>query len=82
MTIKRLSPNSDPSIFAKYQNKIVYDKINNLTPVNTFRIIFNEYFDEENVLHENKNYWSNSEKPYTFVDITKRLKNNQLGFND
>ena len=28
------------------------------------------------ILHENKNYWSNSEKPYTFVDITKRLKNN------
>jgi len=44
--------------------------------VNTFRIIFNEYFDEENVLHENKNYWSIGEKPYTFVDITKRLKNN------
>jgi len=77
MVIERMS-----NLNAIYFPNKNYDKINNLTPVNTFRIIFNEYFDEENVLHENKNYWSNSEKPYTFVDITKQLKNNQLGFND
>ena len=71
MVIERMS-----NLNAIYFPNKNYDKINNLTPVNTFRIIFNEYFDEENVLHENKNYWSNSEKPYTFVDITKRLKNN------
>ena len=77
MVIERMS-----NLNAIYFPNKNYDKINNLTPVNTFRIIFNEYFDEENVLHENKNYWSNSEKPYTFVDITKQLKNNQLGFNN
>ena len=71
MVIERMS-----NLNAIYFPNKNYDKINNLTPVNTFRIIFNEYFDEENVLHENKNYWSNSEKPYTFVDITKQLKNN------
>ena len=74
MVIERMS-----NLNAIYFPNKNYDKINNLTPVNTFRIIFNEYFDEENVLHENKNYWSNSEKPYTFVDITKRLKNNVFG---
>ena len=69
MVIERMS-----NLNAIYFPNKNYDKINNLTPVNTFRIIFNEYFDEENVLHENKNYWSIGEKPYTFVDITKLLK--------
>ena len=51
-----------------------YSKIHDLTPVNTFRIIFNEYFDEENVLYENRSYWSNSDKPYQYKDVSDILK--------
>ena len=69
MVVERMSNLN--AIYFPNQN---YDKMNDLTPVNTFKIIFNEYFDEENVLQENKNYWSNSEKPYTFIEITKELK--------
>ena len=51
-----------------------YNKIHDLTPVNTFRIIFNEYFGEENVLHENRSYWSPDDKPYQYKDISEILK--------
>jgi len=51
-----------------------YNKIHDLTPVNTFRIIFNEYFGEENILYENRSYWSESDKPYQYKDISEVLK--------
>tara|TARA_B100000686_G_scaffold82765_1_gene89412 strand:- start:1805 stop:3409 length:1605 start_codon:yes stop_codon:yes gene_type:complete len=44
-----------------------------ITPVNTFRIIFNEYFDDEYELLEDINFWSQSDKPYQYIDVTNML---------
>lgn len=41
-----------------------------LTPVNTFRIIFNHYFHSDYKLLDNKNYFSTHERPYKFEDVT------------
>ena len=46
----------------------------NMTPVNTFRIIFNEYFDKDYKLLDDKNFWSNSDKPYQYIDVTDIIK--------
>ena len=45
------------------------------TPINTFRIIFNEFFDENYVLLENKMYWSTGNSPYLYNDVTKLPQN-------
>ncbi len=43
----------------------------NMTPVNTFRFVFNEYFGAQYPLLENKSYWfEDAERPYRFVDVT------------
>ena len=44
------------------------------TPVNTFRIIFNSYFNGEYDLQENRMYYSNPfDKIYQFKDVTDVL---------
>lgn len=45
-------------------NKLVYPEI---TPVNTFRIIFNHYFGENFPLVEDVSYMSDGETPYDFT---------------
>jgi len=50
---------------------LLYD---NITPVNSFRIIFNSNFDGNFELLDDKAYWSNSEKPYGFKDVTELIK--------
>jgi len=69
MVIERMS-----NLNAIYFPNNDYNKIHDLTPVNTFRIIFNEYFNEENMLYENRSYWSNSDKPYQYKDVSDILK--------
>jgi hypothetical protein len=59
------------SIFNAYHlphngHKNLYDDI---TPVNTFRIIFNHYFGTNLELLEDKAYFSTWEHPYEFVDV-------------
>ena len=49
----------------------LYDSI---TPVNTFRIIFNHYFDTNYELLNNKSYFSTSQAPFRFVDVTEKVK--------
>ncbi len=44
------------------------------TPINTFRIIFNEYFDENYRLLEDKMYWSTGDSPYLHNEVTKLLE--------
>ena len=57
--------------------KILYDEI---TPVNSFRVIFNYYFNGDYELLEDKSYWSLfnpfeiNEQPY-FEDVTELLVN-------
>jgi hypothetical protein len=46
----------------------------NITPVNTFRVIFNEYFNADFELLDDRHYWINSDKkPYDIKDITEIL---------
>jgi hypothetical protein len=53
----------------------LYDEI---TPVNTFRLIFNEYFGTELELLEDRSYFSTSERPYRFLDVTDRVRSGEL----
>ncbi len=41
-----------------------------LTPVNTFRVVFNLYFNENYEILPDKIYWNDYDKPYDFKDIT------------
>ena len=43
------------------------------TSVNTFRIIFNSYFNTDYDLLENKIYWIDDYGPEYFVDVTDVL---------
>lgn len=46
-----------------------------ITPVNTFRYIFNKYFDSDYELLEDRNYiFPNSNYPYKFIEVTNTLK--------
>lgn len=44
-----------------------------ITPVNIFRIIFNQYFDTEFELLPNKHYFSSYEEPFKLQDVTEIL---------
>jgi len=46
------------------------------TPVNSFRVLFNLYFDDDYEILEDKIYSTNSKKPYEFKDVTKILIKN------
>ncbi len=47
----------------------------NITPVNTFRIIFNTYFNAKYPLLPDKNYaFEDKENYYKFIDVTEKLK--------
>lgn len=46
-----------------------------ITPVNTFRVLFNEYFGADLPLLEDRTYiWKDAENMYTFRDVTDRLR--------
>jgi len=45
----------------------LYDTV---SPVNSFRIIFNQYFETDFDLLENKNYFSRFDTPYNLIDVT------------
>jgi len=44
-----------------------------ITPVNTFRIIFNNYFGTDYELLGDKSYFSRWNSPYLFVDVTDEV---------
>jgi hypothetical protein len=44
-----------------------------MTPVNTFRLIFNEYFEGDYEFLPNNNYLSQHSAPYNFTDVTGKL---------
>lgn len=51
-----------------------YSKLdNNITPVNTFRFVFNHYFGTEFEILENKNFRSGRPYYYKFKDVTESL---------
>ena len=46
----------------------------NITPVNTFRVIFNEYFDADFELLDDRHYWiSSDQEPYDMKNVTEIL---------
>ena len=49
----------------------LYDEI---TPVNTFRLIFNEYLGTDLELLEDRSYFSTWDHPYQFIDVTDAIK--------
>ena len=66
------------SIFNAYylpdQNtELIYDSI---TPVNSFRLILNAYFNTNYELLEDKSYFSDAAHPYNFTDVTEILLTN------
>jgi len=45
-----------------------------VTPVNTFRILFNSLFQTELELLPEQSYFSLWDRPYDFIDVTDRLE--------
>lgn len=58
--------------FPKKSNVVSYDSI---TPVNTFRLIFNKYFNFNLKLLDDKSYFSRWSKPYAFISVDDLLTN-------
>ena len=48
----------------------LYDKI---TPVNTFRVIFNHYFGTSYSLLKDRSYFATWDHPYSFIDVTDNI---------
>jgi hypothetical protein len=44
-----------------------------LTPVNTFRLVFNRYFGTDLPMVANRNLYSNQVLPYSFMDVTAKV---------
>lgn len=60
---------------AYYFSDQKYDKLYpEITPVNTFRVIFDQYFNAQLPILEDKNYFSLWNTPYEFVDVTDQIK--------
>jgi hypothetical protein len=53
----------------------VYDSI---SPVNTFRLIFNRYFETQYPLLPDRSYYSRWSAPYEFIDVTDRVRSKTL----
>ena len=45
-----------------------------ITPVNSFRVIFNQYFGTEFELLDDKNFFSTASRPYVFSDVTDQVQ--------
>jgi hypothetical protein len=45
-----------------------------ITPVNTFRLIFDEYFNAHLGFVEERNYYSSSSHLYKYVDVTAKIE--------
>jgi len=52
-------------------DRLLYDSV---SPVNTFRIIFNSYFHTNQPLLEDRCYFSRFVQPYGFVEVTEEIK--------
>ena len=52
----------------------LYDE---MTPVNTFRLIFNRYFGTELELLEDVSYFSTSDRPFELINVTDAVRSGQ-----
>ena len=53
--------------------ELIYDGV---TPVNSFRLILNEYFNGDLEILDDKSYFSSYQYPYNFTDVTSILATN------
>jgi hypothetical protein len=49
-----------------------------ITPVNSFRVVLNQYFESQLELLEDRNYYATWSAPYVFNDITEQSQSCQL----
>jgi hypothetical protein len=49
---------------------------NSITPVNTFRVLFNYLFNQNLEILEDESYFATWNHPYRFINVTKKLKDN------
>jgi hypothetical protein len=56
-----------------FPNQDYEDLYETITPVNTFRVVLNQYFGTDYVLLDDRNYFSDNETPYSFVDVTDEV---------
>jgi len=73
-TIKRAFNNFNAIYLPSKGKDLLYEA---MTPVNTFRIIFNSYFDENYDLLDDKSFFSSKDPPYKFVDVTDFLRHDK-----
>lgn len=66
--IKQRTSNLSAFYFPYEGDKFLYEEI---TPVNSFRLLFNVYFNSTYPLLDDKIYWSSYTKPYDFRDVTE-----------
>jgi hypothetical protein len=57
----------------KTPNPVNIEKYENITPVNSLRLIMNDYLGENLELLENKNYFSTWARPYKFIEVTEKV---------
>ena len=48
------------------------------TLVNTFRVVFNTYFNSDYEILDDKMYWGYNKKPYIFEDVTEVIAHNAI----
>ena len=61
--------------FPEQKTDLLYPTI---TPVNTFRIVFNTYFGGEYELLPDINYFNPSQRQFDYIDVTDRVKSDEL----
>jgi hypothetical protein len=54
------------------------DLYHEITPVNTFRLIFNRYFGTDLELLEDRSFFSTREHPYEFIDVTEDVRSGKI----
>jgi hypothetical protein len=59
-------------LMPEVDSDLLYTKI---TPVNSFRLLFNAYLGTNYSLLEDRSYFSTIDQPFQFTDVTKRLDN-------
>jgi len=49
-----------------------------ITPVNSFRILLDKYFETEYYKVKDRSYFSTYSQPYKFIDVTSEIENPQI----
>ncbi len=56
-----------------FPNQNYQDLYQTITPVNTFRVVFNQFFGTDYELLDDRSYFSNSKTAYNFFDVTDQV---------